>query len=254
VTSYPRRSVGLVVTTNEPGAAQLVQQLPARAEQWGYDSLWVTDHTVGVRAMGGVYCDYWLDALTALTWIAATTWRVRLGTGVMVIPHRNPVLASKMITTIDVLSEGRVDLGVGTGWSRVEYRALGVESLFAQRGRVTDEAIEVMLACWKGGEIAFDVWHPHDLAPAELARIGDQLDELAGRQIPRSVRVHVTEQSLPAITDLIESYHEIGCISVVLEFRSQPCAVVTRLAERAAEALELAQPGPLAADHVMSAG
>jgi len=295
VTSYPRRSVGLVVTTNEPGAAQLVQQLPARAEQWGYDSLWVTDHTVGVRAMGGVYCDYWLDALTALTWIAATTSRVRLGTGVMVIPHRNPVLASKMITTIDVLSEGRVDLGVGTGWSRVEYRALGVESLFAQRGRVTDEAIEVMLACWEGGEIAFDgeffafrhvalepaprqqphpplwvggqsgpalrraarfadVWHPHDLAPAELARIGDQLDELAGRQIPRSVRVHVTEQSLPAITDLIESYHEIGCISAVLEFRSQPCAVVTRLAERAAEALELAQPGPLAADHVVSAG
>jgi len=146
VTSYPRRSVGLVVTTNEPGAAQLVQQLPARAEQWGYDSLWVTDHTVGVRAMGGVYCDYWLDALTALTWIAATTSRVRLGTGVMVIPHRNPVLASKMITTIDVLSEGRVDLGVGTGWSRVEYRALGVESLFAQRGPVTDEAIEVMHA------------------------------------------------------------------------------------------------------------
>ena len=68
------------------------------------------------------------------------------------------------------------------------------------------------------------------------------------------MRVHVTEQSLPAITDLIESYHEIECISVVLEFRLQPCAVVTRLAERAAEALELAQPGPLAADHVVGAG
>ena len=64
MTSSPPRSVGLVVTTNEPGAVEMVQQLPARAEQWGYDSLWVTDHTVGVRAMDGVYGDYWLDALT----------------------------------------------------------------------------------------------------------------------------------------------------------------------------------------------
>jgi probable F420-dependent oxidoreductase len=272
--------VGLVVTTNEPGAAQLVRQLPAQAEQWGYDSLWVTDHTVGVRAMDGIYGDYWLDALTALTWMAATTSIVRLGTGVLVVPHRNPVLASKMITTIDVLSGGRVDLGVGTGWSKVEYRALGVEHLFNHRGRATDEAIDVMRACWAGGEVGHDgeyfsfrhaalepvpvqrphpplwvggqsgaalrraariadVWHPHDLAPAELARIGEQLDETAGRSIPRSVRIHVTESDLPSLADVVDSYLEIGCIRVVLEFRTQPCEVVARLAERAADLLVL---------------
>jgi probable F420-dependent oxidoreductase len=280
VTTSPSRAVGLVVTTNEPGAAQLVQELPANAERWGYDSLWVTDHTVGLRAMEHVYGDYWLDALTALTWMAATTSTVRLGTGVLVVPHRNPVLASKMITTIDVLSGGRVDLGVGTGWSRVEYRALGVEDKFVDRGRATDEAIEVMRVCWSGGEVAYDgefyafrnvsvapvpiqrphpplwvggdskpalrraarfadVWHPHDLTPAELTLTGERLDELAGRRVARSVRIDVTEEHLPGLADLVDSYFEVGCVRVVLEFRSQPCAVVARLAERAAELLEL---------------
>ncbi|MFD9670069.1 TIGR03619 family F420-dependent LLM class oxidoreductase [Rhodococcus sp. NPDC059968] len=272
-----------MVTTNEPGAAQLVKVLPAQAESWGYDSLWVTDHVVGVRAMDGVYSDYWLEALTALTWMAATTSRVRLGTGVLVVPHRNPVLAAKMITTIDVLSNGRVDLGVGTGWSKIEYRALGAENLFEARGRATDEALDVMKSCWGGGEVAHDgeffsfrhvvlepvphqrphpplwigghsgpalrraariadVWHPHDLAPSELTTIGNKLDDLAERAVPRSVRLHVTEDDMPAITDLVDSYLDIGCVRVVLEFRSQPCDVVARLSERAAELLELDQP------------
>jgi probable F420-dependent oxidoreductase len=292
VTSSPPRSVGLVVTTNEPGAVEMVQQLPARAEQWGYDSLWVTDHTVGVRAMDGVYGDYWLDALTALTWMAASTSRVRLGTGVMVVPHRNPVLASKMVTTLDLLSSGRIDLGIGAGWSKVEYRALGVEEFFAHRGRVTDEAIEVMLACWNGGDVAYDgeffafrhvaleptplqqphppiwvggqsrpalrraarfadVWHPHDLSAAEVARVGEHLDELAGRPIARAARLHVTEDDIASIAELVDSYYDVGCVSVILEFRSQPCALVTRLAQQAAEALDLPR---RSADCVMSAG
>ena len=292
MTSSPPRSVGLVVTTNEPGAVEMVQQLPARAEQWGYDSLWVTDHTVGVRAMDGVYGDYWLDALTALTWMAASTSRVRLGTGVMVVPHRNPVLASKMVTTLDLLSSGRIDLGIGAGWSKVEYRALGVEEFFTHRGPVTDEAIEVMLACWNGGDVAYDgeffafrhvaleptplqqphppiwvggqsrpalrraarfadVWHPHDLSAAEVARVGEHLDELAGRPIARAARLHVTEDDIASIAELVDSYYDVGCVSVILEFRSQPCALVTRLAQQAAEALDLPR---RSADCVMSAG
>ncbi|ORW68095.1 hypothetical protein AWC23_21950 [Mycobacterium saskatchewanense] len=270
----------MVVPTNEPGAANMVRELPVNAERWGYRSLWVTDHSVGVRAMDGVYGDYWLDAFTALTWIAATTEMVRLGTGVLVVPHRNPVLASKMATTIDILSGGRLDLGVGTGWSRVEFRALGVQHLFEARGRVTDEALEVMRSCWAGGDVDFegeffafrhvsaeptpeqkphppiwvgghsgpalrraarfaDVWHPHDIAPAELTAIGARLDEMAERAVPRSVRLHVNEKDLPGLSDLINGYAAHGCQHVVLDFRSQPCAVVARLAERAAELLAL---------------
>ena len=150
-----RRSVGLAVPNNEPGGTDALQTLPAMAEQWGYDSVWVTDHVVGVRAMSGVYGSYWLEALTALTWMAARTSTIRLGTGILVVPHRNPVLTAKMISTLDVLSGGRVDFGIGAGWSRVEFRSLGIEDFYPVRGRVTDEALEVMLRCWEGGDIAY---------------------------------------------------------------------------------------------------
>jgi probable F420-dependent oxidoreductase len=151
-----RRPVGLVLPNNEPGGAAVLRQLPGQAEEWGYDSLWVTDHVVGVRAMAGVYGSYWLEALTSLTWIAARTSTIRLGTGILVVPHRDPVLTAKMIATLDVLSGGRIDLGIGTGWSRVEFRALGAGERYAARGRATDEALDIMCRCWAGGEIAHD--------------------------------------------------------------------------------------------------
>lgn len=292
MTEASSRSVGLVVPTNEPGAADLVHDLPARAERWGYSSLWITDHVVGVRAMHGVYGDYWLDALTAVTWVAATTDHIRVGTGVLVVPYRNPVLVAKMTTTIDVLSGGRLDLGVGTGWSRVEFRALGAEHLYEPRGLATTEALEVMRACWSGGEVDFsgeffdfrhvnfeptpqqkphpplwvgghsgpalrrtarlaDTWHPHDIRPGELARIGDRLNEMAGRAVARSVRIHVTEADLPGLADTVDAYREVGCEHVVLDFRSQPCDVVSRLAEQAAGVLSLGS-SP-ATEHAVSA-
>jgi probable F420-dependent oxidoreductase len=268
--------VGLVIPTNEAGAAQELSALAVDAEQWGYDSLWVTDHVVGVRAMQGTYNDYWLDALTSLTWIAAYTTRVRLGTGVLVVPHRDPVLAAKMLTTLDLLSDGRVDVGVGTGWSRVEFRALGREALYEGRGRATDEALEVMRACWRGGPLDHegeffsirhvvveptpvaplpvwvgghsapalrraarfaDVWHPHDLPPDELRTLGDQLDATAGRAIARSVRLAVDEDGLDGLPELLDRYREAGCSHAVLDFRSLPCREVRDLAERAATLL-----------------
>jgi probable F420-dependent oxidoreductase len=128
----------------------------AEIEDWGYDSLWVTDHVVGTRSMRGVYEPHWLEALTTLAWMAARTSRLRLGTGILVLPHRDPVLLAKMLVTIDVLSGGRLDVGVGVGWSRVEFRALGVERLFEPRGRAGDECLQVLLRCWAGGEIDFD--------------------------------------------------------------------------------------------------
>ena len=63
-----------MLPSNEPGGAAVIDELPARAEAWGYDSLWFTDHVVGVRAMAAVYGSYWLDPLVALTWVAG--WAV----------------------------------------------------------------------------------------------------------------------------------------------------------------------------------
>jgi probable F420-dependent oxidoreductase len=149
-------AIGLVVPNNVPGGGEVLNWLPQRAEEWGYASIWLTDHVVGVRAMAEVYGSYWLEAVTSLSWVAARTSTIRIGTGVLVVPHRDPVLTAKMIATIDVLSGGRVDLGVGTGWSRVEFRALGMEDRYEARGRVTDEALDVMCRCWAGGQVDYD--------------------------------------------------------------------------------------------------
>jgi probable F420-dependent oxidoreductase len=272
-----KRPVGLVLPNNEPGGAALLGDLAERAETWGYDSLWLTDHVVGVRAMAGVYGPYWLDPLIAMTWIAARTMTVRLGTGVLVLPHRDPVLTAKMVATIDVFSNGRVDLGVGTGWSRQEFRALGMGDRFEPRGRVTNESIEVLRRCWEGGEVEYsgeffefrhvdfepvpaqprlpiwvggnsvpalrraaayaDVWHPHDLSPEEIQEKGERLDELAGRPVARSARCAVGVDDVDRLADLVDSYVAVGCARVVLDFRSLSCDEVATLAEKAAGVL-----------------
>jgi alkanesulfonate monooxygenase SsuD/methylene tetrahydromethanopterin reductase-like flavin-dependent oxidoreductase (luciferase family) len=141
------------------GSDRLIGDLAKGAEDLGHHSLWVTDHVVGIRAMRPMYESYWLEAVTTLTWIAARTSTIRVGTGVLVVPHRHPVLAAKMLATLDVLSEGRLDVGVGAGWSKVEFRGLGVEHLYDVRGKATAEALKVMIAFWKGGEVSFEGEH-----------------------------------------------------------------------------------------------
>lgn len=123
-------------------------------EKMGYDGLWFTDHVVGFEVFKPVYGAYWLEILTALTHAAAITERVRLGTGVLVIPYRDAVYTAKLLSSIDVLSNGRLDLGVGTGWSRAEFFALGRAQYFEKRGAYTNEALDVMQLCWnaKGEE------------------------------------------------------------------------------------------------------
>ena len=152
----PDPGVGLAFPNQLKESAAVLGGHLAEIEGWGYDSLWVTDHVVGTRSMREVYEPYWLEALTTLAWVAARTSRMRLGTGILVLPHRDPVLLAKMLVTIDVLSGGRLDVGVGVGWSRVEFRALGAERLFEPRGSAGDECLQVLRRCWQGGEVDFD--------------------------------------------------------------------------------------------------
>src|SRR5215510_5460063 len=128
-------------------------------ESLGYESLWASDHVVVPHAIRSRY-PYnatgqfplppdatFLEPLTALGMVAAVTERVRLGTTVLVLPHRHPVLAAKALATLDHLSGGRVILGAGVGWMREEIELLGAP--FDRRGAWTDEAIHVMRACWR---------------------------------------------------------------------------------------------------------
>ncbi len=144
-----------VVLPNTGDYALEAVRSAARFEEMGYEGLWLTDHVLGMDGYT-VYGDYWLEILNTLSYLAGTTQKIRLGTGVLVIPYRDPVLTAKMLSTIDVLSNGRVDLGIGTGWTRREFIALGRGDLYEDRGAVTDEALDVFMTCWKGGEFSHE--------------------------------------------------------------------------------------------------
>lgn len=130
-----------------------------RMEALGYDSLWASDHiALPYRVESRYpYSDTgqfplppdanFLEPLTTLALVAGVTERVKLGTTILVLPHRHPVLAAKCLSTLDHLSGGRVILGAGVGWMREEIELLGAP--FDRRGAWSDEAIRVMRACWR---------------------------------------------------------------------------------------------------------
>jgi probable F420-dependent oxidoreductase len=87
-----------------------------------------------------------VDTIVALTWMAAATSRIEVGSNILVLPQHNPVILAKMLATLDSFSHGRVILGVGSGWAKEEYAACGAD--FAKRGKVLDEAIAVLRTLW----------------------------------------------------------------------------------------------------------
>jgi probable F420-dependent oxidoreductase len=120
------------------------------AESAGFDSVWAGEHIVlpdpqvPPSPMGPQ--DPALDSLFALTWAAAHTTAIRLATGIVILPQRNPVVLAKEVATLDVLSRGRVTLGIGAGYLEPEFRAIGAN--FAERGAVTDEYLDALHALW----------------------------------------------------------------------------------------------------------
>jgi probable F420-dependent oxidoreductase len=116
------------------------------AEDVGFESIWVGDHIALPHQEGSADTDPRLEALVALTYLAAITRRVRLGAGVLVLPQRQPVLLAKQLASIDLLSRGRLIVGIGVGYVEPELNAFGVT--LAERGSRTDEYLAAMLALW----------------------------------------------------------------------------------------------------------
>ena len=148
--------------TSGQGAADLA----AGAEAAGVESLWTVEHVVvpvGYEStypyaesgkMPGGRDDFDIpDPLIWLTYVAATTTKIRLGTGILILPQRNPVVAAKEIATLDAMSGGRVELGIGVGWLAEEFATIGVP--FNERGRRLDEYVAVMRALWSGEATEF---------------------------------------------------------------------------------------------------
>jgi probable F420-dependent oxidoreductase len=149
--------------------AHSLATLAARAEELGFDSVWTSDHVVipssiaGAQPSGrpGVYDpddlqNYW-EAFSVLAFVAGMTKHVELGVTVIVVPQREPLLVAKQWATLDQLSGGRLILGVGVGWNREEFEALGAGDNFDRRGAATDEAIQIYRKVWTtDGDVAFE--------------------------------------------------------------------------------------------------
>jgi alkanesulfonate monooxygenase len=129
-----------------------------RMEQMGFDSLWVWDHILlGVEPSFPVF-----DSLTLLTAIAARTKKIKLSTGVLVLPLRNPVVLAKQLSSMDQLSDGRLLMAFAAGWYRREFDAVGVP--FEQRGKIMDENLDILKRFWTEDMVKGE-W-PHHKIPA----------------------------------------------------------------------------------------
>jgi probable F420-dependent oxidoreductase len=220
----PRRfglDVGIYGRVATPDA---VLDLAQRAEALEFDSLWLADHVAFPTAVASRYpysvdgdfpadlADPLLEPIATLGVLAGATRRIRLGTAVLVMPYRNPVLLGRMLVTLDQFSGGRIVLGAGVGWLEEEFVALGAPP-FAQRGKATDEAIEIVKAICAGGTVAyqgqawrFEALHsspgslqrPHppiivggvtDVALRRVARLGDGWMALAANPAQLGERV-----------------------------------------------------------------
>lgn len=147
-----------------PDGARAVAQA---AEEGGFEAIWTVEHVVvpsGYESqypydpsgkMAGGAEDFDLpDPLIWLTWVAAHTSTIKLATGILIVPQRNPVITAKELATLDHLSGGRLVLGVGAGWLAEEFAALDVP--FDDRGKRLDEYIAVMRALWEGAKTTFE--------------------------------------------------------------------------------------------------
>ena len=146
----------------EPDA---LETLVTRGEALGFHSTVIADHIVFPVEIASKYpytvsgafpgSGDTLEQLTLMAFVAGKTSRLRLITSVMILPHRNPVLTAKILATIDVLSGGRLTVGVGVGWLREEFAALGAAD-FERRGAVSDEYLKIFKTLWTQNPASFD--------------------------------------------------------------------------------------------------
>lgn len=156
----------LGVNTGRLAGPEGARAIATTAERLGFESLWTFEHVVAPIGYESAY-PYAADGkapglersplpdpISWLCYVAAVTQTIRLGTGILILPQRNPLVLAKEVATLDSLSGGRAELGIGVGWLEEEFDALGVP--FAGRGARTDEAIEVLRALWSSDEASHD--------------------------------------------------------------------------------------------------
>jgi len=231
-------------------------------EGLGFDLLMVSDHIAVTPDVAEQYPAPFYEPFTTLAWLVGLTRRIRLGTTVLIVPYRHPLLVARMAANLNDLSGGRLVLGVGVGWARQEFDALGVA--FGQRGRLTDEHLLAIRAAWRddqdyrGGQIPIwvggnsdaalrravrlgDAWHPLRFTPGWLTSAVDRLTTAAAdERRPRPAlmpRIALQLTAAPVtgedrlaghgtirqITEDLERLHLLGADTVVLDpFNGDP--------------------------------
>lgn len=184
----------------EPGVLRCWAQT---VEGLGFDLLMISDHIAVTPDVAEQYPAPFYEPFTTLAWLAGITGRVRLGTTVLIVPYRHPLLIARMAANLNDLSGGRLVLGVGAGWAAQEFGVLGVP--FRQRGKLTDDYLRAVRAAWaddadyRGGRIPIwvggnsdagmrravrlgEAWHPLRFTMPWLREAVDRMTALAGEQ------------------------------------------------------------------------
>jgi alkanesulfonate monooxygenase SsuD/methylene tetrahydromethanopterin reductase-like flavin-dependent oxidoreductase (luciferase family) len=158
----------------DPG---MLRRWAQTVEGLGFDLLMVSDHVVVTPDVAEQYPAPFYEPFTTLAWLAGVTDRIRLGTTVLIVPYRHPLLIARMAANLNQLSGGRLVLGVGSGWARQEFEALGVA--YRERGRLTDDHLQAVRTAWendgdyRSGRIPIWVGGNSDAGIRRAVRLGD---------------------------------------------------------------------------------
>ncbi|HET6606905.1 MAG TPA: TIGR03619 family F420-dependent LLM class oxidoreductase [Rhodopila sp.] len=226
-----------------------IRRTAMEAEALGFDDVWVSEHIIVPKDSPYPPSPNFWDPVLTLTWAAAVTSKVRLGTSVLVLPLRHPLPLAKELATLQNLSNGRLILGAGVGWLEAEFAALGVP--FEQRGRRMDEGIAMMKAVWSEDPVTFpakwipakiemmrtqplpiapipiwiggasdaavkralrhDGWHGSRIAPDQAAGWVKRLRaERPGKDFTISIRVGCSAANVTGMGDALKAYADAG--------------------------------------------
>ena len=170
--------LGVNVPNFGPGTnPDVLRRWALTVEGLGFDLLMVSDHVAVTPDVAEQYPAPFYEPFTTLSWLAGLTRGIRLGTTVLIVPYRHPRLTARMAANLSDLSGGRLVLGVGVGWARQEFAALGVP--FRERGRLTDEHLLAIRAAWRddadyrGGPVPVWIGGNSDAALRRAVRLGD---------------------------------------------------------------------------------
>jgi hypothetical protein len=195
-----------------------IQTTARMAEDLGFDSVWIPDHIVAPRAVEERYGPVYYDAMAVLAYLAGITRRVRLGTTVLVVPSRHPVVLAKQVASIDQLSHGRVILGIGVGLARAEFDLLKVA--FSERGPRTDEALQLMQALWTQDAPRFEGTYSSGLTSSSSLNLSSSRSP-SGWAAAAARRCAGPRRSPPAGTPSIDLPPRCSAICT----RRSPCAI-----------------------------